>query len=240
MKLFSNGRLFILLAAVLLSSCATSPKLKQEAPAAKGPVAIPEYVLGFGDVIEVKFFNNERFNETVTVRPDGRMTLERMGDLLVSGMTPAQLDSTITERYSVFVKNPEVTVFVRQFGGQQFYVLGEVNTPGGYPLQRSMNVLQALAAAGGFKNTARLGNVMLLRRNELGGVEARKLDLTKAVAKGYPSAGGDQLNLQPLDIVYVPRTFIASTAAFLSQVYEGLLPPVDAYLSAWYLSTGRR
>ena len=196
---------------------------------------IPEYRLGFGDVLEVKCFNNPRFNETLTVRPDGRIAMERIGEIFITGMTPLQLDSLITARYSEFVQGPDVTVFVREFAGYQVYVLGQVNTPGGYPIQRDMTLLQALAAAGGTKDGAKLGSVMVLRRGKGREVEAHKVDLKKAVDRSEAGVDENDIYVRPLDIVYVPKTFIASTSTFMTQVYDGFLPPVDVYLRALYL-----
>jgi protein involved in polysaccharide export with SLBB domain len=197
---------------------------------------LPEYRLGFGDVVEIKFFNNARFNETVAVRPDGRITLEKMGDIPVTGMTPLQLDSLITATYAGFVRDPEVTVFVRQFGGYQVYVLGEVTMPGGYPIQQNMTLLQALAAAGGPKETAKLGSVMILRHGKSESVYALKVDLANATKGANGAISKDNFYVQGQDVIYVPKTFIASASAFLKQVYEGLLPPIDIYLRAAWLS----
>ncbi|MFQ5772214.1 MAG: polysaccharide biosynthesis/export family protein, partial [bacterium] len=171
--------------------CAVRPKVKSpeseqtEPPPVLASVQeasrMTEYRLGFGDVIEIKFFRNSQFNESVMVRPDGRISLQKVGEVRVTGMTPSQLDSIITEAYAAFVLEPEVTVIVRQFGGYQVYVLGEVNAPGGYPIQRNMTILQALAAAGGAKISSKLGSVMLLRRSQTEEVEAIKVDLVKSV-----------------------------------------------------------
>lgn len=190
-----------------------------------------EYLLGFGDVIEVKFFNNDRFNETVTVRPDGRISLERVGDIIVSGMTPSKLDSIITSSYSAFLITPDVTVFVREFGGYNVYVLGEVDTPGGYPIERNMTILQALAVAGGPKDGAQLKSIMILRQGDAG-----KLTATKYDAKAGLAGLQNNFTIQPQDIIYVPRTFISSVSNFLDQIYDGLLPPLEAYLRAVYWS----
>ncbi len=208
----------------------TAPTSETGAVAAPAP-AVPEYRLGFGDIVEIKFFNNDRFNETVAVRPDGRITLEKMGDITVTGMTPLHLDSLITATYAGFVRDPEVTVFVRQFGGYQFYVLGEVNNPGGFPLQRELNVFQAVATAGGHKETAQLGSVMILRRDEKNGVLAFKLDMNRAL-KDRDEAG---LLVQAQDVIYVPKTFFANVDTFLKRFYDGVLPPLDTYLRAiWW------
>jgi protein involved in polysaccharide export with SLBB domain len=193
-------------------------------------VTLPEYRLGYGDVIEIKFFNNERFNETVTIRPDGRISMERMGEIFVAGITPVQLDELITLKYSEFIQDPEVTVFVREFSGYQVYVLGEVQSPGGFPIQRNMTLLQAIASAGGAKNGAKLGDVVLLRRGENGEVAARKVDLKKAMKTNNGAIGEYDLYIQPLDIVFVPKTKIASISSFMDMVYDGFLPPVDLYM----------
>ena len=194
----------------------------------RGETETPEYRLGFGDVIEVKFFNSDQFNETITVRPDGRISMEKIGELYVTDMTPAQLDNIITQKYSEVIKSPDVTVILREFGGHQMYVLGEVNNAGGYPVQRDMTLLQAIATAGGANNSAKLKNVMLLRRGMQGKVEAIKVDLSKPL-KGLVS---NDLYVQPQDIIYVPKTFVANASTFLGQVYDGLLPPIDTYMRA--------
>ena len=200
------------------------------------PVVFSEYRLGFGDVLEIKFFNNEQFNETVTVRPDGRISLEIVGDIFVAGMTPRQLDSLITRTYTEIVKNPDVTVFVREFSGYQVYVLGQVNKPGGIPLQRNMTLLHALAAAEGITEGGQLQSVMLLRKGTNNQLNALKFDLTKALTGSSSKITETDVYIQPLDIIYVPKTFVYSSSTFLKRVWEGLLPPIDTYLRAiyWY------
>lgn len=192
-----------------------------------------EYELGFGDVLDIKFFRNTEFNETVTVRPDGRISLARVDELYVAGMTPAELDSVITATYAKIIRQPDVTVIVRDFGGYQVYVLGEVNRPGGVPIQRKMTVLQALAAAGGPKISAKMGSVMILRRGERNGVDAIKVDLKKAVnARRRFDVVQYDIRVEPQDIIYVPKTLIANVSDFMRQVYAGILPPLDLYLRA--------
>lgn len=193
----------------------------------------PEYRFGFGDVIEVKFFRNEQFNETVKVRPDGRISLEKVGELNVTGMTPFQLDTVLTRLYGSFIRNPDITVIVREFGGYQVYVLGEVAAPGGFEIQRNMTILQALAVAGGPKVSAKLNSVIVLRRERTNDISAFRVDLTKPMKPKYESdVLQNDIFIQPQDVVYVPKTFIANVSTFMKQVYDGVLPPVDLYLRA--------
>ncbi|MFQ5770534.1 MAG: polysaccharide biosynthesis/export family protein [bacterium] len=241
-KGFTVSTLILLLTAGFLG-CSVRPKAKSSAPeqmetptllaSMQNANIMPEYQLGFGDVIDIKFFRNAQFNEMVTVRPDGRISLAKVGELLVTGMTPSQLDSVITEVYEKFVLEPDVTVIVRQFGGYQVYVLGEVNSPGGYPVQRNMTLLQALASAGGAKISAKLGSVMVLRRGQNQEIKAIKVDLVKSVkAKSQLDITQNNIIVLPQDIVFIPKTFIASVSDFMRQIYAGFLPPLDVYLRA--------
>lgn len=241
MKVHKMIRLPAILAlfALLIAGCYTSPKPNQNPatpPTGTTWEQVPEYKLAPGDVLELKFFNNERFNETVTVRPDGRITLQKIGEVMAAGMTPLQLDTLVTETYAKFLLSPEVTIFVRQFGGYQVYVLGEVTSPGAYPIQRRMTLLQAIAAAGGPRESAKLGSVMLLRRGQEEEIETLRVDLNKPIKGATAEVVQDNdLYVQVQDIVYVPKTFFASTRDFLRDLYAGVLPPLDVYLRAlWW------
>jgi len=213
-----------------LSFAASEDDTVPVSPAISAESSIPAYRLGFGDVVEIKFFENERFNETVTIRPDGRISLERMGEIFVTGMTPLELDSLITLKYGEFIQEPDVTVIVRDFSGNQVYVLGEVNSPGGFPVERKMTLLQAIASAGGPKEGAKLGSVILLRQEADGESGARKVDLEEAIRNGDPNLRENDLYVLPRDILYVPKTNIANVSTFMQQIYDGFLPPVDLYL----------
>lgn len=203
-------------------------KEKERVPSRK----TQRYRLGFGDVIEVKFFNNERFNETLNVRPDGRISMQKVGDILVAGLTPTQLSRLITKIYGKILKNPEVTVIVRNFGGYQVFILGEVNSPGAIPLQRNLTVLQTLAQAGGYKETASLRSVLLMRRNKDGTIDAKRVNLR---AKSPEAILKNDLYVEAFDVIYVPKTFIANVNTFLDQALAGLIKPLDVYLrAAWY------
>jgi len=233
---------FILLLFLLVSSCAIRPHIKSK-PAPEvdeskqqqqqvSLPATPKYRLGFGDVIEVKFFNNEKFNETLTVRPDGRISMQKVGDIPVAGLTPGQLRKLITKVYAKILKNPEVTVIVRNFGGNQVYILGEVNSPGAIPLQRDLTVLQTLAQAGGYTESANLQSVLLMRRKRDGTIAARRINLRGKSAEALLKS---DIYVNASDVIYVPKTFIANVNTFVDQALAGFIKPLDVYLrAAWY------
>jgi len=190
-----------------------------------------EYRLGYGDVIEVKFFYNPDLDESLTVRPDGRITLPRLGDILAVGMTPTQLDELITLRYAEIIRGPEITVIVREFGEQVVYVLGEVNDPGGYPLSpRGTSVLGAISLAQGFKPTAKLSSVILIEPDSQGIPLASRINLTRAVGGGQRK---DDPFLRGNEIIYVPATFIAQLNQFMDQFFAKMMPPAEFYLKGY-------
>jgi len=191
---------------------------------------LPDYLIDFGDLLEVKFFNNERFNELVRVRPDGRITLQRFGDLLVVGRTPSEVDSLITRNYSNIIKDPEVDVFVREFGQPEVYVLGEVSRPGGVPFRGNLTALQAVALAGGPGREAKMASVLIIRQEQNQLIAAR-WDLHRLM-KGHLK-GGDPA-VRPFDIIYIPRDFISKVGEFLDTYLPAILTPLDLSVRWFY------
>lgn len=233
---FSFFNLIIISFFLFTISCAIRPhaKAKPESEFSKldrnpNTQTLSEYRLGFSDVIEVKFFNNNQFNETLTVRPDGHISMQKVGDIQVAGMTPTKLKDLITETYTKIIKNPEVTVIVRNFGGYQVYVLGEVKSPGAFPVQKNMTILHALAQAGGQKETAKLKSILLMRRSQDGTVEAKRIDLSGPTPEVIKK---NDIYVEAFDIIYVPKTFIANVNTFLDQAFSGVMPLLDVYLRA--------
>jgi protein involved in polysaccharide export with SLBB domain len=237
---------WMLIVSLLFVSClrlrSRPPVEEEEPPVAENeeiiarPVVQPaaptsEYRLGYGDIIEIMFFYNPDLDQTLTVRPDGRITLPRLGDILVAGMTPTQLDELITLRYAEIIREPEITVIVREFGEQVVYVLGEVNDPGGYPLNpNGTTVLSAIAMAEGFKVTAKLSSVILIEQDSQGIPMASRLNLTRAVSGGKRA---DDPFLRGNEIVYVPSTFISQLNQFMDQFFTKMAPPFDFYLKGY-------
>ncbi|MFH1861471.1 MAG: polysaccharide biosynthesis/export family protein [bacterium] len=229
---------FFFIIGVILLSCAGSRRgaLQEIARVPLPPYQppgqqdLPEYFIDFGDLLEIKFFNNERFNEIIRVRPDGRITLQRIGDLLVVGQTPQQVDSLITANYSLIIKDPDITVFMREFGTPEVYVLGEVPRPGGYPYRGRLSALQAVALAGGPGREAKMGSVLIIRQDKGDLVAARwalKDIMTGDITRGDPL-------VRPFDVIYIPRTFISKVSEFLDQYLFAILTPLDLSIRWMY------
>jgi len=178
------------------------------------------YLIQPGDQLEIKFFYNPELNEMITVRPDGKISLQLVDEVQAAGLKPSQLDDLITHKYSQELKNPIITVIVRSFTNQQIYVGGEVITQGLIDLTAGMTPLQAVINAGGFSENAKPKSAIVIRK----GLDNRpvpiKMNLKAAM---YGKSDSADFLLQPQDIVYVPKSTIAKLNKFVDQYIEGLL-----------------
>lgn len=180
-----------------------------------------EYRLQVGDQLDVKFFYNPELNEQVTVRPDGRISLQLVHEIIAVGLTPKELTDLLTKKYAPELKKPEITVIVRSFSAQKIYVDGEVTKPGMVPLIGFMSVLQAISQAGGMKDTARTSEVVIIRRGENHHPLVGKVNLDKAI---NGTDMGQDIILSPFDIVYVPKSTIANVDVWVDQYVRKILP----------------
>ena len=209
---------------LILFACA--PVVKNPAPLHDHAIQISpyteqEYRIQTGDQLDIKFFYNPELNELVTVRPDGRISLQLVHELLVAGLTPSELTDSLTKKYDPELKKPEITVIVRSFGAHKIYVDGEVNKSGMFPLTGLMTVMQAISQAGGVKDTARTREVVIIRH----GADNRRLALQVNMRKVLDGTDMSQdIALKPFDIVYVPRSSIANVDLWVDQYVRKILP----------------
>jgi polysaccharide export outer membrane protein len=157
-----------------------------------------DYVLTIGDKLRVEVYREPQLSQSVEVRPDGKVTLPLVGDVSAAGMTPAKLGESLSEKLRAYLTNPVVTVIVAEATPPAVYVMGEVNSPGMLPLRAPLNVMQALAMAGGFKEFANTKNIRILRRGT-SGVETIRFNYKEAV-----DSGKRPIVLQAGDTVVVP------------------------------------
>jgi len=180
-----------------------------------------EYRIQVGDQLDIKFFYNPELNEQVTVRPDGRISLQLVHEVMVAGLTPSELTQRLKQKYAPELKKPEIAVIVRSFGAYKIYVDGEVNKSGMFPIVGYMTVLQAISQAGGMKDTARTSEVVIIRRGEFNKPLAFQLNLRKVVDSTDMS---QDIALQPFDIVYVPKSAIANVNTWVDQYIRKNIP----------------
>lgn len=193
--------------------------------------ALPEYRIGFGDILGIKFFYDPELNEELLVRSDGRITLPRLGDFVVVGLTPTQVDSIVTEKYSEILKNPDITVQVRESAREVVYVFGEVRSPGPVEMNGRLTALQAVASAGGFNLIAEQSSVIVFHSNGLDRPTAQRINLSRVLDRKNLS---ENIVLSGYDIVYVPKTFIGKLNIFVNQFFTNIFPPLfNSYIQGY-------
>ena len=210
----------IILLSVMISCASQSSNVKDvERPA---PIVYTKsivYTIAAGDRLDIKFFYNPELNETITVRPDGIISLQLIDEIRAAGLKPSDLDQKLTDLYSRELRKPVLTVIVRSFTRQRIYVGGEVNTPGLIVLPTGMTTLQAIFQSGGFKETADPAETLVIRKGVNGKPVPMQIDLAALMA----AEGGHDFQLQPDDIVYVPKSAIANANKFIDEYIGGLL-----------------
>jgi len=133
-------------------------------PAAAPAATLPkDYVIGVEDILSVVFWRDKDLSGDVAVRPDGKISLPMLNDVPAAGMTPEQLAAAVEKAATKFVRDPGATVIVKEIRSRKIYIIGEVSRPGTFALANEMNVLQAIAAAGGFVEGANRGDVVIVR-----------------------------------------------------------------------------
>jgi polysaccharide biosynthesis/export protein len=191
---------------------------QEPAPTPTDPAS---YRVQVNDVLEFLFYKNTELNQTRTVGPDGEVSLQLVGRVRVGGRTTSEIAEELTTRYAKDLVEPQVTVAIKEFSGLKVYVGGEVNTPGIQVYRGGLSALQAIVAAGGFKNTASLSSVILIRKGEGGRPVGEKVDLDRVLKHAEFQR---DIALAPSDIVFVPRSGIAKVNLFVEQFVKNNIP----------------
>lgn len=175
------------------------------------------------DVLDLQFQFTPDFNQTVTVQPDGYITLKEIGDIHVEGETVPEIKQQLQEAYLKILANPVVTVDLKDFQKPYFLTLGQVARPGKYDLRGETTVAAAVAMAGGFTQEAKHSQVLLFRRVNDQWASVTKLDL-KHMLKSRDLS--EDIYLHPGDMVYVPQNTFSKIKAFVPMPSMGMFQPI--------------
>jgi protein involved in polysaccharide export with SLBB domain len=180
----------------------------------------PGYRLYPGDQIEVATPTAPELTRSLTVGPDGRISLPLIGTVMAADRSLPELEALLSRAFATQLVRPDVEVTLKQAAAMKVLVGGEVTTPGWVEMNGDIDALQAVMAAGGPKASAKLGQVVIIRRAPGGRLMRRVADLGRGLRN---PAGADLVPLRRFDIVYVPRSGIAEADVFLGQIRD-LLP----------------
>lgn len=178
---------------------APPPPVAKVAPDA-GPLALsPNYVIGADDSLKIEVWREPQLSTTLTVRPDGKVSLPLINDVMAAGLTPMQLAANITAQLAKFVTDPVVNVSVLAVNSKHVFMIGEIGHVGPIQITPGMTILQAIASAGGLTPYANKKKIYILR-GDPGKEQKVFFDYDKAVKKGDMQG----VTLLPGDTIVVP------------------------------------
>ena len=197
-------QVFTVLLTVMLAACASGGG-PIEVPPETRQVAVDAYAIGIDDIVQVSVWRNPELGITVPVRPDGRISVPLVGDVMAAGLTPSQVAADIQDKLGAFVRDPQVAVILTDLRSHEYLsrvrVTGAVRTPISIPHRQGMTVLDAVLAAGGVNEFAAPDRTSLYRRSG-GDTSSYAIRLDKIINRGDLSTN---FTVAPGDIITVPE-----------------------------------
>ncbi len=188
---------------LVLAGCSSSKP--SDMPPLSEAGLLSEYRIGVGDSIQINVWRNPELSLSVPVRPDGKVSMPLIGDILAANRTATELSAAITKDLASYVRNPQVTVIVSNPSSSDFQrrvrITGAVKAPQSIPYREGMTVLDLVLMAGGPNEFASANNAKLYRRIN-GEVKVYRIRLDNLMSAGDVETNYD---LQPSDIVSVPE-----------------------------------
>lgn len=211
----------LVLALAVTAGCKTEAEMNAILAKARTLMTSPEYVIGEGDQVTIRVLDHDQFQILDFVRPDGKVSFPRHGDIVVAGKTAEKLREELETSFQTslaLAKKPKVYVAVNAFASKSVTILGQVARPGRYPYMGQLRVADLLGQAIGLRPTAEPNDTVLFR--EVDG--ATKIYACRL--KDFFDRGDYSTNfyLRPGDIVYVPMNGFYEAAAWVSKVFSPL------------------
>jgi polysaccharide export outer membrane protein len=205
--------------AASLAGCSAIANAPSQPPPAPPP---GPYRVQIGDELALRLYLTPELNEDVTVRPDGRITTQLAEAIPAAGRTPEQVANALRTAYAAELKDPRLTVEVKQAAPQRVYVAGEVVAAGEFTTAGPpLTLLQAVARAGGLRTTGDPDHVLILRRGAGNAPTVFSTRFADAFAGRDASA---DVALQAYDVVVVPRSDVAEVYLWVNQHVQQFLP----------------
>ena len=222
----ARALLLLVVVALVFSACGCANQKVMQArlmQMAKTHTAEAEYRVGPPDQLVVEVKGYPEYSRNVIVRPDGKITVPSVGDIMVQGLTVPEITAAVTEGLKKELSQPNVTVTLAVAASKAVYVLGEVKTPGLKPYYGDMKLVDAIALAGGLSLYGDWEKVSLTRES-LDKPEVYIIDLKKLVESG---SAEQNLVLRDGDIIHVPPTPFAK----VGYAFDQMLFPFRSLLS---------
>ena len=162
------------------------------------------YVLQPGDLVDIQVYMEDNMNRMLRLSGNGTITFPLVGNIKLAGLTLEQAEQRLAHRLTSYIKHPQVSMLVKEYGNKTVYVLGQVSKPAAIqiPPEKALTVLEAITSVGGFTDVANTSKVRVLRV-ENGKQKTIDLDVTQITKQGNKNM---DIALQPGDVVFVPQS----------------------------------
>ncbi|MBR4508015.1 MAG: polysaccharide export protein [Elusimicrobiaceae bacterium] len=198
---------------IILAGCTTKANVKNKVvnSSAKDIAAelaslkeSSDYLLQPGDLVELQVYKEEDMDRTLRISSQGTIAFPLIGNIKIAGLNISQAENKVEERLRSYLKNPSVSILIKEYANKTLYVLGQVKKPSSIPIppEKNMTLLEAITSAGGFTDIAAVSKVKILRM-ENGVQRSIEVDVSQITKDGKKQL---DITLKPGDVVFVPQS----------------------------------
>ena len=208
-----NVILIALLALIITSACNTKANVKNKVVNSSAQDIADElaslkessdYLLHPGDLVELQVYKEEDMDRTLRISSQGTIAFPLIGNIKIAGLNISQAENKVEEELKSYLKNPSVSILIKEYANKTLYVLGQVKKPSSIsiPPEKNMTLLEAITSAGGFTDIAAVSRVKILRM-ENGTQRSIEVDVSQITKEGNKQL---DIALKPGDVVFVPQS----------------------------------
>lgn len=163
-----------------------------------------DYVLQAGDLVDIKVFMETDMDRTLRVSANGTVTFPLVGNVQIGGYSVSEAEDLLVEKLKTYIKNPQVSMLIKEYANKMVYVLGQIKKPSAIPIppEKTITVLEAITSVGGFTDIANMSKVKILRMDN-GKQKSIDVDVNAITKQGNKSL---DITLMPGDVVFVPQS----------------------------------
>ncbi len=211
--MFKKVNIIFITLFIILAGCTTKANVKNKVvnSSAKDIAAelaslkeSSDYLLQPGDLVELQVYKEEDMDRTLRISSQGTIAFPLIGNIKIAGLNISQAENKVEERLRSYLKNPSVSILIKEYANKTLYVLGQVKKPSSIPIppEKNMTLLEAITSAGGFTDIAAVSKVKILRM-ENGVQRSIEVDVSQITKDGKKQL---DITLKPGDVVFVPQS----------------------------------